>query len=80
MSQGSISNVAARVSAAAAAMAEQQQRFLAELIAIRSYTGEEGPVVERTLQELRAMGCDDVWMDTGQRAGAHRQRPHRDSL
>lgn len=64
MSQASISNVATRVSAAAAAVAEQQQKFLADLIAIRSYTGEEGPAVQRTLQELRAVGCDEVWMDT----------------
>ncbi|MFI4982089.1 MAG: YgeY family selenium metabolism-linked hydrolase, partial [Nevskiales bacterium] len=29
-----------------------------------SYTGQEGPAVERTLQELRAIGCDEVWRDT----------------
>ena len=81
MSQGSISNVAARVSAAAAAMAEQQQKFLADLIAIRSYTGEEGPgrgahAARATRHRLRR--CVDG--HRRQRAGAHRQRPHRDSL
>ncbi len=45
-------------------MAARQRRFLADLIAIRSYTGEEGPAVARTLEELRAVGCDDVWMDS----------------
>jgi putative selenium metabolism hydrolase len=57
-------DLAKRVSAAAAALAPRQQKFLADLIAIRSYTGEEGPAVERTLQELRAIGCDEVWRDT----------------
>ncbi len=35
---------------------------MADLIAIRSYTGHKGLAVERTLQELRATGCDEVWM------------------
>lgn len=39
-------------------------QFLADLIAIRSYTGQEGPAVERTLRELRAIGCDKVWTDS----------------
>ena len=45
-------------------MAERREHFLADLIRIRSYTGQEGPAVERTLQELRAIGCDEVWMDS----------------
>jgi len=48
----------------AGAMADRQARFLADLIRIRSYTGQEGPAVERTLQELRAIGCDEVWTDS----------------
>jgi putative selenium metabolism hydrolase len=40
-------------------------RFLGDLIRIRSYTGQEQAAVERTLVELKAVGCDDVWMDSG---------------
>jgi putative selenium metabolism hydrolase len=57
-------DVARRVSAAANGLAGPQARFLADLIAIRSYTGHEGAAVERTLQELRAVGCDEVWQDS----------------
>ena len=45
-------------------MTERRERFLADLIRIRSYTGQERAAVERTLEELRAIGCDDVWMDS----------------
>jgi len=45
-------------------MAVRQARFLADLIRIRSYTGQERAAVDRTLDELRAIGCDDVWMDS----------------
>lgn len=45
-------------------MTERRERFLADLIRIRSYTGQEGPAVARTLQELRAIGCDEVWTDS----------------
>jgi succinyl-diaminopimelate desuccinylase len=38
--------------------------FLGDLIRIRSYTGQEQAAVERTLVELKAVGCDDVWMDS----------------
>jgi acetylornithine deacetylase/succinyl-diaminopimelate desuccinylase-like protein len=53
-----------RVAQLASAMAERQTRFLADLIRIRSYTGQEKPAVERTLDELRAIGCDEVWQDS----------------
>jgi len=59
-----LNQLAQRISAAAGELAERQQQFLADLIAIRSYTGHEGPAVVRTLEELRAIGCDEVWMDT----------------
>jgi putative selenium metabolism hydrolase len=39
-------------------------QFLADLIRIRSYTGEEAGAVQRTLAELRQIGCREVWMDT----------------
>jgi putative selenium metabolism hydrolase len=45
-------------------MAERQARFLADLIRIRSYTGQERAAVDRTLDELHAIGCDEVWMDS----------------
>lgn len=50
--------------ALAEALAARQTRFLADLIRIRSYTGQEKPAVERTLEELRAIGCDEVWQDS----------------
>ena len=58
------SELANRISTLAEAFALQQQRFLADLIRIRSYTGDEGAAVQRMLQELRAIGCDEVWMDS----------------
>lgn len=54
----------ARIAALARQTAQRREHFLADLIRIRSYTGQEGPAVERTLQELRAIGCDEVWMDS----------------
>ncbi|MCS6907760.1 MAG: YgeY family selenium metabolism-linked hydrolase [Anaerolineales bacterium] len=42
----------------------QMVNFLVDLIRIRSYTGEEAEAVERTLTELRHIGCEKVWMDT----------------
>ena len=57
-------DLAGRVSALSEAMADRQTRFLADLIRIRSYTGQEKPAVERTLEELRAIGCDEVWQDS----------------
>ncbi len=59
-----LNDLAQRIRTAARALAPQQTQFLADLIAIRSYTGEEGPAVQRTLSELRAIGCDKVWMDS----------------
>lgn len=57
-------DLAMRVCQAAADLSSAQQRFLADLIRIRSYTGCESEAVERTLAELRAIGCDEVWMDS----------------
>ena len=57
-------DLARRVSARSEALADRQARFLADLIRIRSYTGQERAAVDRTLEELRAIGCDDVWMDS----------------
>jgi len=57
-------DLASRAEALSEAMAERQARFLADLIRIRSYTGQERAAVERMLEELRAFGCDEVWMDS----------------
>ena len=64
MSTMDLHDLAGRVSALSEAMADRQNRFLADLIRIRSYTGQEKPAVERTLAELRAIGCDEVWQDS----------------
>jgi len=56
--------LATRIAELARQTTQRRERFLADLIRIRSYTGQEGPAVERTLQELRAIGCDEVWMDS----------------
>ncbi|MGE5602149.1 MAG: YgeY family selenium metabolism-linked hydrolase [Nitrososphaerales archaeon] len=45
-------------------MTGRRERFLADLIRIRSYTGQERAAVDRMLEELVAIGCDDVWMDS----------------
>ena len=58
------SEFANRINTLAHQMTERRERFLADLIRIRSYTGQEGPAVERTLQELRAIGCDEAWTDS----------------
>ncbi len=57
-------DLAGRIRAAATSLKGRQQQFLADLIRIRSYTGAEKDAVERSLQELREVGCDEVWMDT----------------
>jgi putative selenium metabolism hydrolase len=64
MPQPDINDLAARIHRLSAAMKEREARFLADLIRIRSYTGQERPVVERTLQELEAIGCNEVWQDS----------------
>jgi putative selenium metabolism hydrolase len=57
-------DLASRAPALSVAMADRQARFLADLIRIRSYTGQERAAVDRTMDELRAIGCDEVWMDS----------------
>ncbi len=64
MTPDELEELARRISNAAVALADQQTQFLADLISIRSYTGQETAAVERTLRELRSIGCDDVWMDS----------------
>ena len=64
MSHSLQSELVDRIGILAEQMTEPRERFLADLIRIRSYTGQEKPAVERTLAELRAIGCDEVWQDS----------------
>jgi putative selenium metabolism hydrolase len=59
-----LNELAVRIKDAAEDLYPSMVNFLSDLIRIRTYTGEEGPAVERTLVELRAIGCDKVWMDS----------------
>ncbi len=53
-----------QLQAAADRLYPQMTQFLTDLIRIRSYTGAESQAVERTLAELRQIGCKEVWMDS----------------
>jgi len=55
-----LAQAAARVRESAENLAQAQTEFLADLIRHRSYTGEEGPAVERTLEEMKKHGLGDV--------------------
>ncbi|MDH3753190.1 MAG: YgeY family selenium metabolism-linked hydrolase [Acidimicrobiia bacterium] len=55
-----LTEAAGRVRASAPALAAAQIEYLSDIIRMRTYTGEEGPAVERTLQEMRSGGFDDV--------------------
>jgi putative selenium metabolism hydrolase len=59
-----ITQLAQEVTKAANSLNSQMINFLADLIRIRSYTGQEREAVERTLKELTAIGCEEVWMDS----------------
>lgn len=52
-----------RVRQRATSIQQSQIAFLGDLIRIKSYTGEEGPAVKRTLAEMRASGFDAVETD-----------------
>lgn len=53
-----------KIDEAANSINDKMTAFLADLIRIRSYTGEEKPAVERTIEELKSIGCDKVWIDS----------------
>ncbi len=55
---------AAQVRQYAETIRQSQIDFLADLIRIKSYTGQEAAAVERTLQEMRRCGLADVRTDT----------------
>ena len=58
-----LAQAAARVRQHAEKFHQSQIDFLGDLIGIKSYTGEEGPAVERTLAEMRSAGFDAVETD-----------------
>lgn len=55
---------ATRVRQFAETIRQNQIDFLADLIRLKSYTGQEGPAVERTLTEMTACGFDEVRTDS----------------
>ncbi len=59
-----LAKAAARVKEQAQTIRQAQIDFLADLIRIKSYTGDEGEAVERTLQEMRGCGLMAVRTDT----------------
>jgi putative selenium metabolism hydrolase len=59
-----LAEAAERVRRHAETIQQAQVGFLADLIRIKSYTGQEGPAVERTLAEMRACGLGDVRTDS----------------
>ena len=59
-----LAEAADRVKQRAPALAEAQTTYLSDIIALRTYTGEEGPAIERTLEEMSACGFDDVRTST----------------
>lgn len=60
---GDFHSLANQIDQASHQLYDRMVHFLADLVQIRSYTGEEGPAVKRTLEEMEAIGCDRVWMD-----------------
>ena len=53
-----------KIEALADEMNEDMVQFLGDIIRIQSYTSKEGPAVQRTLEELRKIGCEEVWIDS----------------
>lgn len=59
-----LADAAERVRHHAQTIKQAQIDFLADLIRIKSYTGQEGPAVERTLTEMKACGFNKVRTDS----------------
>lgn len=59
-----LAKAAERVRQHAQSIQQAQIDFLADLIRIKSYTGEEGPAVERTLTEMETCGFNKVRADS----------------
>ncbi len=58
-----LAEAAERVRRRAQSLRQNQIDFLADLIRIKSYTGQEGPAVKRTLAEMKACGFDNIRSD-----------------
>ncbi len=58
-----LADAAQTVKPRAGAIAQHQIAFLSDLIRLKTYTGEEGPAVERTLAEFHALGFGQVRTD-----------------
>jgi putative selenium metabolism hydrolase len=58
-----LAEAAERVKGQAETIAQAQIAFLCDLIRLKTYTGEEGPAVERTLAEFHALGFGHVRAD-----------------
>lgn len=54
----------AKIEILAEEMNHDMVNFLSDLIRIQSYTSQEGIAVQRTLEELRKIGCEEVWVDS----------------
>jgi hypothetical protein len=59
-----LAEAAERVRRHAQSLRQNQIDFLADLIRIKSYTGQEGPAVKRTLAEMKACGFDNSRSDS----------------
>jgi putative selenium metabolism hydrolase len=59
-----LAEAAARVRRFAETIHQAQIDFLADLIRLKTYTGQEGPAVERTLAEMTACGLTNVRTDS----------------
>jgi putative selenium metabolism hydrolase len=54
----------AKIETLAEEMNHDMVNFLSDLIRIQSYTSQEKLAVQRTLEELRKIGCEEVWVDS----------------
>jgi len=59
-----LAQAARKVQARAKTIQQAQIAFLADLIRLKTYTGEEGPAIARTLTEMKALAFSDVRTDT----------------
>jgi len=64
MNDDKMHKLVSEIKSAAETLYPDMVDFLSDLIRIRSYTGEEQEAVKRTLDELKKIGCDQVWMDS----------------
>jgi putative selenium metabolism hydrolase len=63
MIPGPLQEAAVKIHKHVGAIRQAQVEFLSDLIRIKSYTGEEGPAVERTLTEMKRCNLQQVHQD-----------------